>query len=194
MKSFNVLSNADGKIAASAADNQQRLDMFAKQGYQVIVTYQASNGSHAIQQHNEANDPSLVEEREAREQRQAEHARVQQEAQNKNDARQPQLKRQTAPTVIFKPQRSAAQIERENLIRTMPTSTTAIEGEGEVVTTTLDSGTNLFRDIFASLRDIFGGKNHTYMNKLDYLKQEANSGGGKSMLMVTVTATAIKRA
>ncbi|MGU5768089.1 YbjQ family protein [Aeromonas allosaccharophila] len=90
-----------------------------------------------------------------------------------------------------------------------------IEGKG-VITATIVAGTNIFRDIFASVRDIVGGNSSTYMSKLDDIKSQALvqlkkqadeldcnaiigvsidvdevSGGGKSMLMVTASGTAV---
>ncbi|MDA9557707.1 YbjQ family protein, partial [Vibrio sp.] len=90
-----------------------------------------------------------------------------------------------------------------------------IQSVDGVITTSIVSGTNFFRDIFAGFTDFFGGKSTTYMNKLDDIKQEALenlkekaaergcnavigiaidvdeiSGGDKAMLMVTITGTA----
>ena len=78
------------------------------------------------------------------------------------------------------------------------------------------AGTNIFKDLFASVRDIVGGNSATYMSKLDEIKSQVLSqlrkkacelgcnavigvsidvdeisGGGKSMLMVTASGTAV---
>ncbi|ELJ8761043.1 YbjQ family protein [Vibrio diabolicus] len=85
-----------------------------------------------------------------------------------------------------------------------------------VVTATIVAGTNIFRDIFATVKDITGGTSGTYMSKLDQIKSQALiqlrkqademggnaiigisidvdeiSGGGKSMMMVTATGTVV---
>ncbi|MHA2799813.1 YbjQ family protein [Vibrio harveyi] len=85
-----------------------------------------------------------------------------------------------------------------------------------IVTSSVVSGTNIFRDIFAGFRDVIGGKSQSYTNKIEDIKQEALeglkeqamyrscnailgvsidvdeiSGGGKSMLMVTAVGTAV---
>ena len=90
-----------------------------------------------------------------------------------------------------------------------------IESVEGIITTSIVSGTNIFRDFFAGFTDFFGGKSNSYMNKLDDIKQEAIenlkekadnmgcnaiigiaidveeiSGGDKQMLMVTITGTA----
>lgn len=86
-----------------------------------------------------------------------------------------------------------------------------------IVTSTIISGTNIFRDLLAGVRDIVGGNSLTYMNKLEDLKEQAIcelkkkaakvdcnavisvsidteeiSGQGKGMLMITATGTAVK--
>lgn len=103
------------------------------------------------------------------------------------------------------------------------TSTTNILGKGfdivevnGVITATVVAGTNIFKDLFASVRDIVGGNSATYMSKLDEIKSQVLSqlrkkacelgcnavigvsidvdeisGGGKSMLMVTASGTAV---
>lgn len=78
-------------------------------------------------------------------------------------------------------------------------------------------GTNMFSDIAASWRDVFGGRSQSYQTQLERLSQSAMtelaqsakklganaivgmkmdysdiSGGGKSMLMVVATGTAVK--
>ncbi|WP_234567503.1 YbjQ family protein [Rhodohalobacter sp. 614A] len=78
-------------------------------------------------------------------------------------------------------------------------------------------GANLFKDVFASFRDVFGGETKGYKNELDKLKSAAIrgleneakklhangvigfhmdideiSGGGKSMFMLNVYGTAVK--
>jgi len=78
-------------------------------------------------------------------------------------------------------------------------------------------GANIFRDVFASFRDVFGGQTKGYKKELDKLKQAAIlgleretkklngngiiafnmdideiSGGGKSMFMVNVYGTAVR--
>ena len=85
-----------------------------------------------------------------------------------------------------------------------------------VITSTIVSGTNVIRDIFASVSDIVGGKSSVYINKIDQIKAEALmglrqqaaekkcnaivgvsidvneiSGSGKSMFMVTAIGTAV---
>ncbi|UJF18409.1 YbjQ family protein [Vibrio sp. SS-MA-C1-2] len=90
-----------------------------------------------------------------------------------------------------------------------------IESVEGIITTSIVSGTNFFRDFFAGFTDFFGGKSNSYMSKLDDIKQEAIedlknkaekmgcnavigiaidveeiSGGDKEMLMVTITGTA----
>ncbi|WP_435237489.1 YbjQ family protein [Psychromonas sp. PT13] len=86
-----------------------------------------------------------------------------------------------------------------------------------IITSTIVSGTNIFRDMLAGVRDIVGGNSQTYMNKLEDLKVQAMnelkkkavridcnaiisvsidteeiSGQGKGMLMITATGTAVK--
>lgn len=93
--------------------------------------------------------------------------------------------------------------------------TRVIEVKG-VTTATIVAGMNFLRDFMASIRDFTGGNSGTYMSKLDDLKTQALvqlrkqadelgcnaligvsidvneiSGGGKSMMMVTATGTAI---
>ena len=85
-----------------------------------------------------------------------------------------------------------------------------------IVTSSVVSGTNIFRDVFAGFRDVIGGKSQSYTNKIEEIKLEALeglktqaigkscnailggsidvdeiSGGGKSMLMVTAVGTAV---
>ncbi|GEA51167.1 hypothetical protein VIN01S_19710 [Vibrio inusitatus NBRC 102082] len=85
-----------------------------------------------------------------------------------------------------------------------------------VITSTVVVGTHIFKDIFASIRDIVGGKAGGYIDTIDSIKDESLldlknkardlncnaiigisvdvdeiSGGGKSMLMVTTIGTAI---
>ena len=93
--------------------------------------------------------------------------------------------------------------------------TRVIEVKG-VTTATIVAGMNFLRDFMASIRDFTGGNSGTYMAKLDEIKTQALvqlrkqadelgcnaligvsidvdeiSGGGKSMMMVTATGTAI---
>ncbi len=92
-----------------------------------------------------------------------------------------------------------------------------IENYLGIVSYHLIAGTNLFKDMFAGLRDFFGGYSASYQKELDKLedlglkelktkaeKLGANviigtridfdeiSGGGKSMLMITISGTAAK--
>ena len=85
-----------------------------------------------------------------------------------------------------------------------------------VITSTIVSGTNVIRDILASVSDVVGGKSVVYINKIDQIKAEALmglrkqaaekkcnaivgvsidvdeiSGSGKSMFMVTAIGTAV---
>ena len=77
-------------------------------------------------------------------------------------------------------------------------------------------GANIFKDIFASLRDVFGGRSKTYEKVLEQAKEDAlrelaqkaqaigadgilgvdldfeTVGSGGSMLMVIATGTAVK--
>jgi len=77
-------------------------------------------------------------------------------------------------------------------------------------------GANIFKDIFAGLRDVFGGRSKTYEKVLEQAKEDAlrelaekaqalgangilgvdldfeTIGGGGSMLMVIATGTAVK--
>jgi uncharacterized protein YbjQ (UPF0145 family) len=101
------------------------------------------------------------------------------------------------------------------------TTTTAIEGRPAaeylgVVTGEVIVGANIFKDLFAGVRDIVGGRAGAYENTLrdarseafDELKAEARGlgadavigididyevlGQGGSMLMVTVSGTAVR--
>ncbi len=94
-------------------------------------------------------------------------------------------------------------------------NTDVIEGKG-VITATIVAGASIFSDLFAGVRDVVGGNSATYMSKLDDIKLQALgqlrkqadelacnaiigvsidvdeiSGGGKSMLMVTASGTAV---
>jgi uncharacterized protein YbjQ (UPF0145 family) len=94
-------------------------------------------------------------------------------------------------------------------------NTKIVEVKG-VTTATIVAGMNFLRDFMASIRDFTGGNSGTYMSKLDEIKTQALvqlrkqadeldcnaligisinideiSGGGKSMMMVTATGTAI---
>jgi len=77
-------------------------------------------------------------------------------------------------------------------------------------------GANIFKDIFAGLRDVFGGRSKTYERVLEQAKEDAlrelsekaqalgangiigvdldfeTVGGGGSMLMVIATGTAVR--
>lgn len=77
-------------------------------------------------------------------------------------------------------------------------------------------GANIFKDIFAGLRDVFGGRSKTYEKVLEQAKEDAlrelaekaqalgangiigvdldfeTVGGGGSMLMVIATGTAVR--
>ncbi len=77
-------------------------------------------------------------------------------------------------------------------------------------------GANIFKDIFAGLRDVFGGRSKTYERVLEQAKEDAlrelaekaqslgangvvgvdldfeTIGGGGSMLMVIATGTAVR--
>lgn len=77
-------------------------------------------------------------------------------------------------------------------------------------------GANIFKDIFAGLRDVFGGRSKTYEKVLEQAKEDAlreltekanamgangiigvdldfeTIGGGGSMLMVIATGTAVR--
>jgi uncharacterized protein YbjQ (UPF0145 family) len=93
--------------------------------------------------------------------------------------------------------------------------TQVIEVKG-VTTATIVAGMNFLRDFLASIRDLAGGNSGTYMSKLDEIKSQALvqlrrqadelgcnaligvsidvdeiSGGGKSMMMVTASGTAV---
>jgi uncharacterized protein YbjQ (UPF0145 family) len=101
------------------------------------------------------------------------------------------------------------------------TTTPSIEGKRiteylGIVTADVIIGANIFSDIFASVRDIVGGRSATYERKLSEgksmaiseLESEAKSLGGNaivgidfdyetvgrngSMLMITVSGTAVK--
>lgn len=102
------------------------------------------------------------------------------------------------------------------------TTTSSIDGwEIEnylgIVSYHLVAGTNLFKDMFAGLRDFFGGYSASYQKELDKLEElglreiktkalvlganaiiglridfDEISGGGKSMLMITLSGTAVK--
>ena len=101
------------------------------------------------------------------------------------------------------------------------TTTTAIEGRSVssylgIVTGEVIVGANVFKDLFASVRDIVGGRAGAYENTLRSARQEAFGelsseaaglgadavigididyevlGKGGSMLMVTVSGTAVK--
>jgi len=86
----------------------------------------------------------------------------------------------------------------------------------DLVTSSVVAGTGLFSDMFASLSDTFGGRSKSYQNQLDSICKEVLSrisekavqaggnavvglkldysdisGGGKSMLMVSATGTAV---
>ena len=101
------------------------------------------------------------------------------------------------------------------------TSTNSVEGEKiekylGVINNNIVLGTNLFSDIGASLLDVFGGASNSYQNKLQSIYDSsiqnlkvkainlgANailglsidfdeiSGGNKSMLMISVSGTAV---
>jgi len=65
-------------------------------------------------------------------------------------------------------------------------------------------GANIFKDIFAGLRDVFGGRSKTYEKVLEQAKEDALRelsekaqalgaiGSGGSMLMVIATGTAVR--
>lgn len=97
------------------------------------------------------------------------------------------------------------------------TDDTKVVANYGIVTSTIVSGTNIFRDMLAGVRDIVGGNSQTYMSKLEELKDQAMnelkkkaakadcnavisvsidteeiSGQGKGMLMITATGTAVK--
>jgi uncharacterized protein YbjQ (UPF0145 family) len=97
------------------------------------------------------------------------------------------------------------------------TDDTKVVSNYGIVTSTIVSGTNIFRDLLAGVRDVVGGNSRTYMNKLEDLKEQAMnelkikaaradcnaiisvsidteeiSGQGKAMLMITATGTAVK--
>ena len=86
----------------------------------------------------------------------------------------------------------------------------------DLVTSSVVAGTGLFSDMLASLSDTFGGRSKSYQNQLDSICKEVLStisekavqaggnavvglkldysdisGGGKSMLMVSATGTAV---
>lgn len=85
-----------------------------------------------------------------------------------------------------------------------------------VVTATIVAGTNIFRDLLAGISDVTGGNSGVYMSKFEQIKSQSLlelrkkadkldcnavvgvsidvsevTGGGKSMLMVTATGTAV---
>ncbi len=102
------------------------------------------------------------------------------------------------------------------------TTTNSIDGYEIIkyltpVHSSIVAGTNIFKDIFAEFGDVLGGKSKTYQNELSRinedvlysLEQKARklgtdaivglrienneiSGGGKQMLMVTASGTAVK--
>ncbi|MEL0658495.1 YbjQ family protein [Psychromonas arctica] len=97
------------------------------------------------------------------------------------------------------------------------TDDTKVVANYGIITSTIVSGTNIFRDMLAGVRDIVGGNSQTYMNKLEDLKDQAMnelkkkairldcnaiisvsidteeiSAQGKGMLMITATGTAVK--
>ncbi len=117
-------------------------------------------------------------------------------------------------TKLFKPEIMQNKIQ-------LVTTTNTVEGWEivkyyGVVTHQIVIGANIFRDVFASFRDIFGGAVRGYQKDLDsmqavllqQLKEKASnmganmiialkldyedvSGGGKSMFMITATGTAV---
>ena len=103
------------------------------------------------------------------------------------------------------------------IITTEMSIDTPIEKRIEVISAEVAFGMNLFKDIFASLSDTFGGRNKSIQNTLrdaretvmSELRKEAYelgadavvavdldysefSGGGKSMLFCVATGTAVK--
>ena len=101
------------------------------------------------------------------------------------------------------------------------TTTTSVEGRPVqeylgVVTAQSIIGANIFKDIFAGLRDVFGGRSKTYEKVLEEAKEDAlreisqkaqalganailgvdldfeTIGSGGSMLMVICTGTAVR--
>lgn len=111
----------------------------------------------------------------------------------------------------------------ENEMEHVYTSTTnhildgwVISDNKGVITSTVVVGTHIFKDIFASVRDVVGGRSGSYTDTIDNIKSESLSelknkardlncnaiigisvdvdeisGGGKSMLMVTTIGTAV---
>ena len=100
-------------------------------------------------------------------------------------------------------------------IETVPSEN--VEEYFGIVDTQIVIGVNLFRDIFASFRDVFGGQTKSYQKELDKLKKiaydtittkaknvganavigvktdlEELSGQGKSMFMLSMQGTAVK--
>ena len=92
-----------------------------------------------------------------------------------------------------------------------------VEDYLETVSAHVVAGTNLFRDVFAGLSDVFGGRSQAYQKELTAINDEALkilrekawalranavigirldhdelSGGGKSMFMVTALGTAVR--
>ncbi len=101
------------------------------------------------------------------------------------------------------------------------TTTNTIEGKPiqqylGIVTAEAIIGANIFKDIFAGLRDVFGGRSKTYEKVLEQAKEDAlrelsqkaqamgangilgvdldfeTVGSGGSMLMVIATGTAVR--
>jgi uncharacterized protein YbjQ (UPF0145 family) len=96
---------------------------------------------------------------------------------------------------------SAAKGESSMASDLLITTTTAIEGRPVkeylgVVTGEAILGANIFRDIFASIRDIVDGRSGAYEKELRKAReiafQEMADMGGSNMLMVTVSGTAVR--
>jgi uncharacterized protein YbjQ (UPF0145 family) len=83
------------------------------------------------------------------------------------------------------------------------TTTPSIEGKHitsyrGIVTGEAIMGANIFKDLFAGIRDIVGGRSATYERELRRAREIAiedidyeTVGGNASMLMVTVSGTAV---
>ena len=53
-------------------------------------------------------------------------------------------------------------------------------------------GANIFKDLFAGIRDIVGGRSAAYAVIAVDLDYESIGGGGGNMLMVTASGTAVR--
>ena len=84
------------------------------------------------------------------------------------------------------------------IITTAPTvANKEIDYEMDIITAECVFGMNIFRDLFAGIRDIFGGRSEAYELGADAvigvdLDYQEFSGKGKGMLFLVASGTAVK--